>query len=211
MNTNSLYPTVKNYIDLLDIDTIADDRKLILNVLRDYIQKKLKAEEAINLNFICTHNSRRSQFSQVWAAIFSDLNQIGASCHSGGVEVTACNERVINTFRSIGLEVSGENDETQENPHYLITYREEGNLIILFSKLFDDDSSPKENMCAVMVCSHADENCPYIPAADARIPLRYEDPKAFDDTDKEKSKYLERCQQIATEMKYIFSSITTAS
>ena len=31
-----------------------------------------------------------------------------------------------------------------------------------------------------MVCDHADQNCPFIPGATARIPLRYKDPKEFD-------------------------------
>ena len=33
-----------------------------------------------------------------------------------------------------------------------------------------------------MTCSDADENCPHIPKAEKRIPLRYEDPKSYDDT-----------------------------
>lgn len=207
MNNNSLYPSVNSYIDQLNIDLIDRNRKKDLDVLVNYINEKLEGDDSIHLNFICTHNSRRSQFSQLWAAIFSDLNGVPASCYSGGVEVTACNDRVINTLKRIGLEVSGENEGEEENPHYLVTYAEESNLVVLYSKLYDDNYSEGTKTCAIMTCAHADENCPIIPGADARIPIRYEDPKAFDDTPKETEMYAERCMQIATEMKYIFSSV----
>ena len=58
-----------------------------------------------------------------------------------------------------------------------------------------------------MTCSHADENCPFIAGALQRIPVRYEDPKAFDNTPIQLEKYEERSFQIATEMKYVFSKI----
>jgi len=211
MKTNTLYPTVKSYIDQLDLESISAERKIQLDVLIRYIQEKLVNDEDINLNFICTHNSRRSQFSQLWAAVFSNIYDVPASCYSGGVEVTACNDRVINTLKRIGFEVSGENDGQEENPHYLITFAEESNLIILFSKLYSDNISEGSQTCAIMTCAHADDNCPYIPEADARIPIRYEDPKAFDDTPKETEMYAERCKQIATEMKFIFSNISSES
>jgi arsenate reductase (thioredoxin) len=71
---------------------ISAERKEILQVLIDYIKSKRKAEAPIRLHFICTHNSRRSQFSQIWAQTAADYFQIPAQCYSGGVEVTACNE-----------------------------------------------------------------------------------------------------------------------
>ncbi|VAW28441.1 Arsenate reductase thioredoxin-coupled, LMWP family, partial [hydrothermal vent metagenome] len=40
-----------------------------------------------------------------------------------------------------------------------------------------------------------------------RIPVLYEDPKAFDDTELEAKKYDERSLQIATELFYVFSKI----
>ena len=58
-----------------------------------------------------------------------------------------------------------------------------------------------------MTCDHADENCPFIPGCDVRLPIRYEDPKAFDDTPLEAEKYDERSLQIANEMFYAFKNI----
>ena len=58
-----------------------------------------------------------------------------------------------------------------------------------------------------MTCAHADENCPFIPGTEQRIPVRYKDPKTFDDTPEETAAYLNKSIEIATEMQYIFSSV----
>jgi arsenate reductase len=43
--------------------------------------------------------------------------------------------------------------------------------------------------------------------AEARIPIKYDDPKAFDGTPEMNEKYLEKSMQIASEMYSIFSKI----
>ena len=60
-----------------------------------------------------------------------------------------------------------------------------------------------------MTCSHADENCPFIAGAEQRIPVRYDDPKAFDNTPQQLEKYRERSLQIATALFYVFSQINS--
>jgi arsenate reductase len=47
--------------------SVSDERKALLQPLVDYIQNKVNLQEQIRLNFICTHNSRRSHLSQIWA------------------------------------------------------------------------------------------------------------------------------------------------
>ena len=93
------------------------------------------------------------------------------------------------------------------NPIYFILQDKDTRPIIVFSKLYDDVINPHGIFATIMTCSHADENCPFIPGAEARIPVRYEDPKEFDDTDVESTKYDERSQQIASEMFYVFSRV----
>jgi arsenate reductase len=44
----------------------------------------------------------------------------------------------------------------------------------------------------------------FIAGAEKRIPITYEDPKAFDNTPQQAEKYQERSLQIATEMLYVF-------
>lgn len=180
---------------------IPENRKVILDKFKDYIQNKLEIGETPRLNFICTHNSRRSQFSQIWAQTAAAFFAIDVECFSGGVELTAFNERAVASILRCGFKVE---KEGEINPKYTVYYDTKSKPIVAFSKLFDDTPSP---FVAVMTCAHADENCPFIPAAECRIPVRYDDPKAFDDTALEAEKYDERSIQIASEMFYVFRNL----
>ena len=199
-----LLPDLQKIVEQLSIENISEERKEILQVLIDYIQEKVHLKQEVNLNFICTHNSRRSQFSQIWAQTAADNYKIAANCFSGGVEVTAFNERAVASIKRMGFKVTSEGEG---NPIYTLLNSNDSNPISAFSKLYDDPINPIKGFSAVMTCSHADENCPFIPGTEQRIPVRYEDPKAFDDTDLESNKYDERSLQIATEMFYVFSKI----
>ena len=197
-----LFPKLEKTVE--GLEEINKERQDILQVLIDYIQEKKDNNQEVNLNFICTHNSRRSQFAQIWAQTAADYNGVAARCFSGGVEITAFNERAVKSIKRIGFEASSTGGE---NPKYVVKHSEGGDAIMVFSKLYNDEASPKENFSAIMTCSHADENCPFIPGTDQRIPVRYDDPKAFDDTELEAEKYDERSLQIASEMFHVFSKI----
>jgi arsenate reductase len=201
---NTLLSPLESFRKQLDFSSISEERKSILQELIHYVQKQKSESKEIHLNFICTHNSRRSQFSQLWAQTASFYYGVKTFCYSGGVEVTAFNERAVASIKRFGFKVeqSGEG-----NPKYAVSFSENENPLIMFSKLYDDASSAQSNFAAVMTCSHADENCPFIPGANNRIPVRYEDPKAFDDTELESAKYDERSKEIATEMFYVFSQV----
>lgn len=58
-----------------------------------------------------------------------------------------------------------------------------------------------------MTCSDAERNCPFVPGAEKRIAITYDDPKAFDGTESQAAKYVERATQIATELFYVFSQL----
>lgn len=199
-----LLPPLQEVVNSLDLNAVAAERKEVLQPLISYIQEKYDQGEPVNLNFICTHNSRRSQLSQVWAQTAADLYEINANCYSGGVEVTAFNERAVASLKRSGFRVT---QKGEVNPKYFIFHSDDADPITAFSKIYDDNANPTSGFAAVMTCSHADENCPFIGGADVRLPVRYEDPKAFDDTPEEAAKYDERSMQIATEMCYIFSQI----
>ncbi len=187
---------------------ISEERTAVLKPLIEYIQTKMDESKTVNLNFICTHNSRRSQFSQIWAQTAADYFGVPANCLSGGVEVTAFNERAVASIKRSGFEVKAEGNE---NPQYEVSHFLGSQPIIAFSKLFDHPFNHADQFAAVMTCAHADENCPYIPGTEQRIPVRYEDPKAFDDTPLEEEKYDERSLQIASEMFYVFDNVTAKS
>lgn len=183
---------------------VPEERQNVLQELIRYIQKKKEAGEPAALNFICTHNSRRSQFAQIWAQTIAAEAGLDVASYSGGVEVTGFNKNAIASMERAGFEIKRENGD---NPMVKVKYSDETTPIVAFSKLFDDPSNPSEGFAAVMTCSHADENCPFIPGAEARIPLNYEDPKEYDGTDQEAIKYDERNMQIASELIYVFSRI----
>jgi len=202
-----LLDSLKTLAENLDISTISSERKPALDILIKFIQNKKDNKQNINLNFICTHNSRRSHLSQIWAQTFAEYSNIkNVYCFSGGTEATALYPVVGETLKEQGFYINKLSEEN--NPVYAVKYSENNHPIICFSKTFDNSFNPKNNFAAVMTCSHADENCPFIAGAEQRIPVRYDDPKAFDNTPLQLEKYTERSLQIATEMKYIFSNIT---
>ncbi|WP_375238894.1 low molecular weight phosphatase family protein [Aurantibacter sp.] len=202
-----LYSNIQQAITKLDTNTISLERKSILNPLIEFIQEKKDKNETIRLNFICTHNSRRSHLSQVWAQVLAfHYNVKNVFSYSGGTEATALFPKVAETLTKIGFKI--EQISKEENPVYSILYAENEHSIIGFSKKFDAPFNPKSNFAAILTCSSADVGCPFIAGAEKRIPITYEDPKAFDNTPFQTEKYLERCLDIATELKYVFSKIS---
>ncbi|WP_299116240.1 protein-tyrosine-phosphatase [uncultured Winogradskyella sp.] len=202
-----LYPQIASQIKVLDTSLISKERKIILQALIDFIQNKVDTKALINLNFICTHNSRRSHLSQVWAQTMAyHYNVINVFCYSGGTEATALFPAAAEALKNSGFKIKRHTNEI--NPVYVIKYSEKTHPIIGFSKTFDADFNPSSEFAAVMTCSSADKGCPFIPGAEKRIPLTFEDPKAFDNTSQQAEKYNERSLQIATELKYVFSNIS---
>jgi arsenate reductase len=202
------YLALANTIANLPFAAISTERLQLLDEMADYLLAKMKQGEEIRLNFICTHNSRRSQFSQVWAQTAAVFYGIDAACFSGGVEVTAFNERAVAALKRDGFKVV---KKGEENPVYFVFPGEDTEPIITFSKVFDDALNANKGFAAVMTCDHADENCPYIPGAEKRFPLRYEDPKPFDDSPLEEKMYSERSHQIAAELFYLFEKVGKSS
>lgn len=202
-----IYSKLKDIIDSIDLSTIPSNRKEVHQQLSGYIQNKVNKGEDVNLNFICTHNSRRSHLSQIWAQTMASYFKIpNVTCYSGGTEATEMFSMTVETLRNQGFVfqtlVEG------ANPIYAIKYNPSRQPIIGFSKTYHDDFNPSSNFAAVLTCSEADADCPFIPNADVRIPLTFDDPKLFDNTPKQAEKYQERSIQIATELYAIFSKIT---
>ncbi len=205
---NSLFPEIEQMIKQLNSRTITGERKAVLQPLTDFINAKLSANQAIRINFICTHNSRRSHLSQVWAqtmAYYFNINNV--YCYSGGTESTALFPMVAETLQNSGFQINTISET--DNPVYSIKYAHNEPPIIGFSKKLDDDFNPKSEFAAIMTCSQADGGCPFIAGAEKRIPITFEDPKVFDNSPQQVAKYQERSLQIATEMFYVFSKINS--
>lgn len=186
--------------------SVSDERKEVLQPLVNYIQNKVNSNDIIRLNFICTHNSRRSHLSQIWAQTMAfqfGINNV--FCYSGGTEATAMFPKVGETLVNQGFKMLQLSEN--ENPVYAIKFSENEQPIIGFSKTYFDAFNPKSNFGAIMTCNNADEGCPMVFGAEARFPIKYDDPKAFDGTEVMNEKYTERSLEIASEMYFVFSQI----
>ncbi|WP_290865627.1 protein-tyrosine-phosphatase [Flavobacterium sp.] len=203
---NILFPEIEKVINTLNFESISDERKIVLQPLVDFIQGKASKNQEIRLNLICTHNSRRSHLSQVWAqTAAAHYNIKNVFCYSGGTEATAMFPMAAKTLAKQGFQIK--TIAEGNNPVYAIKYSENAHPVICFSKTFDDDFNPQSEFAAILTCSSADQGCPFIAGAEKRIPMTFEDPKAFDNTSEQAEKYEERSVQIATEMFYVFSQI----
>ena len=201
-----MYPNLEKTIKSISFIEVSKERKEVLNPLVDYIQNKVNSNQDIRLNFICTHNSRRSHLSQIWAQTMAFQFAIEkVFCYSGGTEATAMFPKVAETLKNQGFEIQKLSQEN--NPIYEVKFDESQAPITCFSKVYSDDFNPKSNFGAIMTCNNADEGCPIVFGAEARFPVKYNDPKAFDGTELMDEKYAERSLEIASEMYYVFSQI----
>lgn len=200
-----MYQTLKSYIQNIkgEISAISENRKEQLQQIADYINSKRDSNESAKLNFICTHNSRRSHLCQIWSAVLAEyfgLDDI--ETYSGGTEATAFNPRAVAALERAGFKVE---NSGEENPTYKAYYDDKKEPLICFSKTFDDSYNPQKNFAAVMTCADADANCPFVPGAEKRFSIPYIDPKEADGTPQEVETYDKRCRQIASEMYYLMS------
>jgi arsenate reductase len=198
-----IYSEIQKFITDFDSFYPKEDRQKLLLPFRNYVQHKLATKKHLRLNFICTHNSRRSHLAQVWAqtmAIHFKLKDI--YCFSGGTEETALNLNIVEVLESSGFKI--EVLAQTQNSVYNIKFADNVHPVIGFSKKYDALFNPKTKFAAIMTCSEADQNCPNVIGAENRFPLNYEDPKLFDNTPLEMAKYEERNQQIAQEMYWVF-------
>jgi protein-tyrosine-phosphatase len=189
-----------------EFDQIPAERKEQLKKLAMYIRSQASSELPAKLTFICTHNSRRSQLAQLWAAAGAAYYRIDmVETFSGGTEATAFNARAVAALERAGFQIEKVSEEA--NPRYRVYLATKGTPFVCFSKIYDADPNPKKNFCAVMTCAQADKNCPAVAGASLRLAVPYEDPKVADDTPGEVDKYDERCAQIAREMLYALSLV----
>jgi arsenate reductase len=201
-----MYPKISSLIQTFSVLNISTERKEVLQPLIQYLKYKAEKKETIRLNFICTHNSRRSHLSQIWAQTmahhfgFKDI-----FCYSGGTEATAMFHKVPETLVAQGFEILKLSDAP--NPIYAVKFGTNEPPIICFSKEYNHAFNPSESYAAIVTCNAADEACPLVFGAEARFPVKYDDPKAFDHTDLMDAKYAERSLQIAEEMWYVFGHV----
>jgi arsenate reductase len=196
----TLHPELHAYVEALlpTLATIPDARRETLHRIAAFVRERGAAGKPAQLVFICTHNSRRSHMSQIWAATAAAWYGIdGVETYSGGTEATAFNPRAVAAMRRAGFEID---DHT-------VSFAVDRAALEVFSKTYDSAGNPSSDFAAIMNCSEADQACPFVRGALLRISLPYEDPKLADGTPEEAARYDERALQIAGEMFYLFSRV----
>lgn len=205
---NELFPDLRHYLDASDFGSLTPERLSLLEPLIAFGSEELIAGRSLVLNCICTHNSRRSHLTQVWAQAAADYYGIPLTAYSGGTEATALFPAILETLQAAGFHC--QTLAEGENPIYALRTGPNTIPIIGFSKRYEHPFNPQAGFIALMTCSSADEGCPFVLGAKARFPLRYIDPKQADGTLEQAAVYAERCRQIATEMLYVMRQIQTS-
>ncbi len=207
-NMSGIYSDVSSYAQerKTEFDQIPAERKAHLEEVARFVGTQLSKAGIPQLVFICTHNSRRSHISQIWAQASARIYGVyGVECYSGGTEVSAFNPRGIEALKRCGFKI--EEIIPGDNPIYHVYYAGDAVPVKAWSKKYDDIKNPRKEFCAIMTCSQADEACPVVSGAAERISLPYEDPKSADGQENEAEVYDERVKQISREMLYLFSKV----
>ena len=110
--------------------------------------------------FLCTGNSARSQMAE---ALLRKMAGNHYEVHSAGLEPTVIHPMTVKVLEEIGI------DASQQYAKPLTTYLGK----IHFSYL-------------ITVCSKAEERCPFFPGLSQRLHWPFDDPAAFEGSDKEK-------------------------
>ena len=207
--TEMVYENLENLIANLEerFSEIIEERKLLLRSFAEHIISRKREGLKIRLIFICTHNSRRSHMSQIWAQTATEYFGISdVDCYSGGTEATAFNPRAVNTVEEFGFTVFKIGNS--RNPIYKVSFSDDKEPLNCFSKIYNDAYNPQKDFTAIMTCSHANETCPIVSGAEAKFTINYDDPKEFDGTELEEFKYKERFEQIGIEMIYALKYVS---
>ena len=201
-----LLPALQAYLKGLRPAALTEERRARLQPLVAYARERLGQAAPLRLHFICTHNSRRSQLAQVWAHTLAHHYHLPLFCFSGGVEVTAFHPQAVAALRRAGFQIPA--PPAGHNPPYSVHFALSTPPLTAYSKLYDAPENPTDAFAAVMTCAEAAENCPFIPGAQRRISLSYEDPKGAEGSPQQEAVYDDRCRQIATELLFITQELS---
>ncbi len=203
-----MFLTLSNRLQQLATQPLAlsEARLKILNKLIAHLRQKKQANSGILLNFICTHNSRRSHLAQAWAYAWAKYYQIEQlELYSGGTEATAFHPNSVQALQADGFKIEAQ--DSSDNPKYLLQTATTDIGLWMYSKKFDTAENPTNHFVAILVCSDADEACPFVPGCELRIALPFEDPKISDGTDQTAATYLAKSREIALQIGYVLREV----
>ena len=204
-----LHPLAPSGLDMIGFLLTREEWKRQQGVAR--LRSYLAEQSSPRLVFVCTHNSRRSHLAAVAAQHLGAETGADLMAYSAGTEATACHPNTVAALRRAGhqLRVAGSTDP--DNPRYELYLAGADELdgapaLELWSKRIDDPSLPNEGFAAVMVCSDAEANCPYVPGAELRIALPFADPKRSDGTGLEEVVYDGAYREVLGTLRRVFKA-----
>ncbi|HEY0635827.1 MAG TPA: arsenate reductase (thioredoxin) [Gammaproteobacteria bacterium] len=112
----------------------------------------------LNLLFLCTGNSCRSQMAEGWGRHFAAGS---IAVQSAGIEAHGKNPRAIAVMAEAGIDISGQ-ESTKVTPEMIASAD-----------------------VVVTVCGHADEHCPALPTTVRKIHWPLNDPAKATGTEEE--------------------------
>ncbi|WP_319584136.1 arsenate reductase ArsC [uncultured Pseudodesulfovibrio sp.] len=129
----------------------------------------------MNILFLCTGNSCRSQMAEGWAKA---LKATEFTAWSAGVETHGLNPLAVQVMAEAGVDISGHT-----------------------SKLTTDLPEDVNFDYVVTVCGHANENCPYFPARTKVVHVGFDDPPALAKTLTDEADILDAYRRVRDEIK----------
>jgi arsenate reductase (thioredoxin) len=136
------------------LSALSDDTRLQKMTDRE----KSAVPEPINVLFLCTGNSCRSQIAEGW------LRRLGGdafAAQSAGIEAHGKNPRAIAIMQAAGIDISGQE-----------------------SSIVTNEMIAAANV-VVTVCGHADEQCPALPSGVRKLHWPLSDPAKATGTEQE--------------------------
>lgn len=177
----------------------------LIAIAKEIASSYVHNNNQINIVFICTHNSRRSQLGQVWSFFAARYFSLNINAFSGGTEATTFHRNTVQTLKKVGFRFTVE-EFCHQNPVFRIWFDENEASLLVFSKRYDHPMN-KTPYLVLTTCDGANENCPLIPNAMGRFHLPYKDPKLSDQTSEQEATYLRINSKIAAEMYFLFANV----
>lgn len=143
----------------------------------------------MNILFLCTGNSCRSQMAEAWARKLAQDAGLSSSL----------------AFKSAGLEVHG------LNPLAVKVMQQQAIDISKLESTLLDDSLLNWADLVVTVCSHADQHCPLSADHQSKLHLPFEDPAAATGNEEQRMQVFRRvCEQIKSELSNLLKTLKPA-
>ncbi|NOY62129.1 MAG: arsenate reductase ArsC [Gammaproteobacteria bacterium] len=140
-------------------------------------------ERALNILFLCTGNSCRSQMAEGWGR---ELKGECYNFYSAGIETHGLNPNAVKVMQEVGIDISSHLSQTLDDLSEIV-----------FDVVFT-------------VCSHAHDNCP-APLKQSRvIHVGFDDPPKLAKNSRSEEEALTHYRRVRDEIKRFVSNIETS-